>query len=147
MCDGTCRSYGASVPVGLDTRPLELAADRAIGLSAPKVGRGAAEENAIHLALVTELATRCLCVRMHGSAALDLAWLAAGRLNATVMLSNLPCDVTAGFLLVREAGGCAFDLDGADHDAGSRLSLAPAPSLEGDLCDRMQAASRRRTRR
>jgi myo-inositol-1(or 4)-monophosphatase len=117
-----------------------------VGLSDFKVGRGAAEENTIHLALITELATRCLRVRMHGSAALDLAWLADGRLNATAMLSNLPWDVTAGLLLVREAGGCVFDLDGADHDTRSRFTLAAVPSLKGDLCDLVQAASRRRPR-
>ncbi len=54
-----------------------------------------------------------LRVRMHGSAALDLAWLAAGRLNATLMLSNFPWDVTAGLLLVREAGGLVYDYDGS----------------------------------
>jgi myo-inositol-1(or 4)-monophosphatase len=106
-----------------------------------KVGRGAAAENAVHLALLAELVTRCLRVRMHGSAALDLAWLAAGRLNATAMLSNLAWDVTAGVLLVREAGGCVFDWDGTEHDDRSRYTLASVPSLKGDLCDLVQRAA------
>jgi len=100
-----------------------------VGVSDFKVGTGAAEENRIHLAVVARLARECLRVRMHGSAALDLAWLAAGRLNATVMLSNLPWDVTAGLLLVQEAGGAVFDSDGSPHGAGSRHTLAAAPSL------------------
>ena len=66
---------------------------------------------------------------MLGSAALDLAWLACGRLNATVMLSNLPWDVTAGLLLVREAGGFVYDYDGSPHSADSRYTLASVPSL------------------
>ena len=66
---------------------------------------------------------------MLGSAALDLAWLAAGRLNATLMLSNLPWDVTAGLLLVREAGGCVYDHDGSPHNAKSRNTIASVPSL------------------
>ncbi len=66
---------------------------------------------------------------MHGSAALDLAWLAAGRLHATAMLSNLPWDVTAGLLLVREAGGMVYDFDGSEHDAESRYTIASDPLL------------------
>jgi myo-inositol-1(or 4)-monophosphatase len=112
-----------------------------VGMSDFKVGRGARAENAVHLALLTQLASRSLRVRMHGSAALDLAWLAAGRLNATVMLSNLPWDVTAGLLLVREAGGCVFDLDGTDHAERSRFTLASVPSLKGDLCALVQQAA------
>lgn len=56
-------------------------------------------------------------------------WLAAGRLNATLMLSNLPWDVTAGLLIVREAGGIVFDYDGSPHDAKSRYTIASVPSL------------------
>ena len=100
-----------------------------IGLSDFKVGVGSEEENRVHLAALTRFARESLRVRMHGSAALDLAWLAAGRLHATVMLSNLPWDVTAGLLLVREAGGVVFDYDGSSHDADSRFTIASAPAL------------------
>jgi myo-inositol-1(or 4)-monophosphatase len=106
-----------------------------VGVADFKVGRGSREENRVHLALVALLARHSLRVRMHGSAALDLAWLAAGRLNATVMLSNLPWDVTAGLLLVREAGGAVYDWDGADHDARSRYTLASDPSLAESVCE------------
>jgi myo-inositol-1(or 4)-monophosphatase len=75
------------------------------------------------------LARESLRIRMLGSAALDLAWLACGRLNATVMLSNLAWDVTAGLLLVREAGGVVYDYDGSPHTAGSRYTLGSVPSL------------------
>jgi myo-inositol-1(or 4)-monophosphatase len=100
-----------------------------VGLADFKVGVGSGEENRVHLALLARLAHECLRVRMHGSAALDLAWLAAGRLNATVMLSNLPWDVTAGLLLVREAGGIVCDYNGSPHDAASRYTIAASPSL------------------
>lgn len=100
-----------------------------VGVADFKVGVGSEDENRVHLALLARLARTSLRVRMHGSAALDLAWLAAGRLNATVMLSNLPWDVTAGLLLVREAGGVVFDHDGSDHSADSRFTLASEPSL------------------
>ena len=100
-----------------------------VGVADFKVGVGSEEENRVHLAVVARLARASLRVRMHGSAALDLAWLAAGRLNATLMLSNLPWDVSAGLLLVREAGGVVYDYDGSPHDADSRYTIASAPSL------------------
>ena len=100
-----------------------------VGLSDFKVGAGAEDENRVHLAVLARLARESLRVRMHGSAALDLAWLAAGRLNVTVMLSNLPWDVTAGLLLVREAGGCVYDYDGSPHNAASRYTIASTASL------------------
>jgi hypothetical protein len=59
-----------------------------IGLADFKVGAGSELENRVHLAALAGVARQSLRVRMHGSAALDLAWLAAGRLHVTVMLSN-----------------------------------------------------------
>jgi myo-inositol-1(or 4)-monophosphatase len=103
--------------------------DALVGVSDFKVGIGSGEENRLHLAALARLARESLRVRMLGSAALGLAWLAAGRLNATLMFSNLAWDVTAGLLLVREAGGIVFDHDGSPHDANSRFTLASVPSL------------------
>lgn len=108
---------------------IDVLHEAVVGLADFKVGVGSEEENRVHLALLRRLAHECLRVRMHGSAALDLAWLAAGRLHATAMLSNLPWDVTAGLLLVREAGGTVYDFDGSPHDADSRFTIASAPSL------------------
>jgi myo-inositol-1(or 4)-monophosphatase len=104
-----------------------------VGVADFKVGAGSEDENCVHLAVVGRLARESLRVRMQGSAALDLAWLAAGRFNATMMLSNLPWDVTAGLLLVREAGGMVYDYDGSDHDPASRYTLASVPSLAEPL--------------
>jgi myo-inositol-1(or 4)-monophosphatase len=100
-----------------------------VGLADFKVGAGPAEENRVHLAVLARLARESLRVRMHGSAALDLAWLAAGRLNATLMLSNLPWDVTAGLLLVREAGGVVYDYDGSPHTPASTYTIASTRSV------------------
>jgi myo-inositol-1(or 4)-monophosphatase len=106
-----------------------------IGMSDFSVGLDAPHENPLHLALVGALARRALRVRLHGSEAVDLAWTAAGRLGATVMLSNLPWDVSGGVLLVREAGGDAFDLDGADHTPQSRCTVASGPGLRRPLLE------------
>ena len=111
-----------------------------VGVADFKVGAGSEEENRVHLAVLGRLAHECLRVRMLGSAALDLAWLAAGRLNATLMLSNLPWDVTAGLLLVREAGGLVFDHDGSPHTAESRFTIASVPSLVEPVCQIVREA-------
>jgi myo-inositol-1(or 4)-monophosphatase len=114
--------------------------DAVVGVADFKVGEGFEEENRVHLALLARFACKSLRVRMLGSAALDLAWLAAGRLNATLMLSNLPWDVAAGLLLVREAGGVAYDHDGSPHDAASRYTLASSASLLEPVCRIVQEA-------
>jgi myo-inositol-1(or 4)-monophosphatase len=53
-------------------------------------------------------------VRRAGSAALDLAWVAAGQFDAFWELRLAPWDIAAGLLLVREAGGRVTDLEGRD---------------------------------
>ena len=51
-------------------------------------------------------------IRRCGSAAIDLAWIAAGRLDAFWELSIRPWDIAAGILLIEEAGGIVTGLDG-----------------------------------
>ena len=53
-------------------------------------------------------------VRRPGAAALDLAWVAAGRMDAFWEMGLSPWDMAAGALLIREAGGLVGDLDGND---------------------------------
>ncbi|MCW4589573.1 inositol monophosphatase [Gluconacetobacter entanii] len=53
-------------------------------------------------------------VRRFGAAALDLAWVAAGRYEGYWELGIRPWDCAAGVLLVREAGGYATDPNGVD---------------------------------
>jgi len=58
-------------------------------------------------------------IRMTGSAALDLAYLAAGRTDAGWMSGMNRWDVAAGILLIREAGGLVSDLKGNPDCFGS----------------------------
>ncbi|MBV9251038.1 MAG: inositol monophosphatase [Acetobacteraceae bacterium] len=60
-------------------------------------------------------------IRRFGAAALDLAWVAAGRYDGYWELGLKPWDLAAGLLLVREAGGYATDPGNAD------------PRLTGDV--------------
>ena len=54
--------------------------------------------------------------RRGGSAALDLAYVAAGRMDAYWEAGLKSWDIAAGVLLIQEAGGIATGLDGASID-------------------------------
>ncbi|WP_416900918.1 inositol monophosphatase family protein [Micromonospora echinospora] len=66
---------------------------------------------------------------MTGSAALDLTWLAEGKLDAAITLSNNPWDMTAGVAIAREAGAVVRDRDGTEHRSDSAVTIAAAPAL------------------
>lgn len=61
------------------------------------------------------LAGQCAGIRRGGAAALDLAYVAAGRLDGFWELGLSIWDIAAGALLVREAGGLVADLDGSEN--------------------------------
>ncbi|MGE0734947.1 MAG: inositol monophosphatase family protein [Alphaproteobacteria bacterium] len=63
-------------------------------------------------------------IRRFGSAALDLAWVAAGRFDAFWEFGLSPWDVAAGLLLVREAGGMVSEVEGGSGMLGSGSILA-----------------------
>jgi myo-inositol-1(or 4)-monophosphatase len=54
-------------------------------------------------------------LRRFGAAALDLAWVAAGRIDGYWERDISPWDMAAGLILVREAGGYVSDCDGGDE--------------------------------
>jgi len=62
--------------------------------------------------------------RRAGTASLDLAWVAAGRLDGFFELGLKPWDVAAGAMIVREAGGVVMDWEGQDsfQESGSILA-------------------------
>ncbi len=72
----------------------------------------------------------CSDVRRAGSAALDLAYLAAGRVDIFFEYSLSPWDIAAGVLLITEAGGVLCDINGDTPDMSKPTSLiAASPSL------------------
>ena len=72
-------------------------------------------------------------VRVSGCAALDLAYVACGRVDAFWEVDLKPWDVAAGILLVREAGGVVSDLGGAEAVLDSGNYLATSEALQPEL--------------
>ncbi|HTE14587.1 MAG TPA: inositol monophosphatase family protein [Burkholderiales bacterium] len=68
-----------------------------------------------YLAMLRDIMQNSSGVRRAGSAALDLAYLAAGRLDAFWEIGLAPWDIAAGSLLITEAGGTVTDLQGNDQ--------------------------------
>lgn len=68
----------------------------------------------------------CQAVRRTGSAALNLAYLAAGRFDAFWSMSTKAWDVAAGVLLVEEAGGAICHVSGAPFELSLPHPLATA---------------------
>lgn len=68
-----------------------------------------------YLELFAELFERISGIRRAGAAALDLAYVAAGRAEAFWEMGLNPWDMAAGILMVEEAGGLVSDFDGKDQ--------------------------------
>lgn len=130
---------GALGPSGrLRVRDVERLDDAVLAIGDYAVGAGAEDRNRVRLRLTQLLAGRALRVRMFGSAAIDLAWLAEGKVDASVTLSNRPWDMAAGVVLAREAGARVVDDDGSDHTTDSAATIAASPGL----CDEVLAILR-----
>ena len=118
--------------------------DAVLAIGDYAVGEHADERNRVRLSLTQLIAGRALRVRMFGSAALDLAWLAEGRVDASITLSNRSWDVAAGVVLAREAGARVLDRDGSEYSTDSSSTIAASPGLCAGVLDVVRAAVRAR---
>ncbi|MEH6590596.1 MAG: inositol monophosphatase family protein [Halioglobus sp.] len=80
-----------------------------------------------HSKTIAILAGQCAGIRRAGAASLDLAYVAAGRLDAFWEIGLAPWDIAAGALLVKEAGGLVADIDSSDNymDSGNIVCGSP----------------------
>jgi myo-inositol-1(or 4)-monophosphatase len=82
-----------------------------------------------------EFTLRSHGVRRAGSAALDLAYVAAGRLEAFWEFNLNPWDTAAGILLVEESGGRVTNFAGGPYRLDSREILASNGLIQGELVE------------
>ena len=104
-------AYLNGTPIHASERPLELAVV-AFG-TAPYYKEQFSQKT---FDLLKELFFSCADVRRCGSAALDLAYLAAGRNDVFFEYRLSPWDIAAGALLISEAGGVISDMNGNPLD-------------------------------
>ena len=85
------------------------------------------------VALCGEFLSRARAVRRLGSAALDLCYVAAGRFDAFWEQHLKPWDVSAGALIVEEAGGRITGMDGGPFDSGAGHLVASNARLHDQM--------------
>ena len=92
------------------------------------------ERSSPEIATFAEVLVASQSLRRLGSAALNLSYLAAGRVDAYWATSVKPWDVAAGVLLVREAGGIMTAVDGTPFRLSEpKFAAAATPKLHAEL--------------
>lgn len=76
-------------------------------------------------------------IRRAGSAAMDLCWVASGKLDAFWEQKLAPWDVAAGTLIVREAGGLVTDFEGTDIGVQHGPVVAGNPVMHAWLLEQI----------
>lgn len=126
------RGEGAS----MDNRKIRVSAVRS--LNRGLIGTGIPFTNLDetlndYLLMLRDVVKLSAGIRRAGAAALDLAWVAAGRLDGFWELGLKPWDIAAGSLLVREAGGIVTDISGGERYMSSGNIIAAPPKLRAEL--------------
>ncbi len=98
------------------------------------------EHHEVPLRLFGAFVRRARGVRRLGSAALDLAYVAAGRLDGFWEQRLKPWDIAAGILLAREAGAAVTDLRGGDAMLETGDIVAASPALLPSMLEIIRAA-------
>ena len=124
---------GAPIRVSACTR----LGDALVGTVFP--ARGSARL-AAYLPAMTAVMKRCAGLRRAGACSLDLAYLAAGRLDGFFVTSLEAGEIAAGALLVREAGGRVGDFAGGIEFLRTREVIAASPGLFTPLRETIAAA-------
>ncbi len=116
-------------------------ADAVIATGMPSIGRAGHD---VFLAELRGLTDKTAGIRRCGSAALDLAWLAAGRYDGYWQRGLSPWDVAAGVVIVREAGGMVTDAGGGGDVLAGDSIVAGNDRIHPALLASLTAAGRPR---
>ena len=95
--------------------------------------RQADEEIEPYLKMLAKVVRSTSGVRRPGAAALDLVYVAAGRLDAFWETGLAPWDLAAGVLIIREAGGMVSGLDGSENFLETGHILTGTPRIYREL--------------
>ena len=127
----------------LNDRRLRVAArtkliDAVLATGIPFAGRAGHGQ---FLKELHQISQRVSGVRRFGSAALDLAWTAAGRFDGYWERNLSAWDIAAGGLLITEAGGKITSADGGEFDPREGTVLAANAEIHPLVLELLQAAS------
>lgn len=86
-----------------------------------------------YMKILADVFPQCADLRRTGSAALDLAYVAAGRLDGFFEIGLKPWDIAAGDLICREAGGTVTDFTGGHNYLISGNIVAGTPKVTTQL--------------
>jgi myo-inositol-1(or 4)-monophosphatase len=108
-----------------------------LGTGIPFLGHG---QHARFLKELHQISQRVAGVRRFGAASLDLAYVAAGRLDGFWERDLKPWDMAAGLLMIQEAGGKVTDMDGNDDVLGGGTICAANLDLHPLMLEKLKAA-------
>ncbi|HSD09582.1 MAG TPA: inositol monophosphatase family protein [Candidatus Binatia bacterium] len=119
----------------LNDRALRVSSTRSLASSLLASGfpYDRREHSDFYLSFFKAFMMRAQGVRRAGSAALDLCWVAAGRVDGFWEWKLKPWDTAAGALLVDEAGGSVSDFSGGRFDAFGEQTLASNGWIHGEM--------------
>jgi myo-inositol-1(or 4)-monophosphatase len=99
------------------------------------------EDSHNNLNYFNEMILQAQAIRRAGSAALDLAYVAAGRFDGFWELKLNPWDIAAGWLLVKEAGGIVTDMGGKNYFIESPSILASNGRIHAEMMAVLESES------
>ncbi len=114
-------------------------ADSVIACGLPHIGRG---DLALAKKELGAMQEQVAGLRRFGAAALDLAWVAAGRLDGYWERDLKPWDMAAGLCLIREAGGYVSDVTGGDDIFATGHVVAGNETIQKELLRVLKDASK-----
>jgi len=129
--------FTATRGAGAYLNDRRIRVSRRVQLADSLVGTGFPFRNLAHLdryvAMFKDVTRNCAGIRRAGSAALDLAYVACGRLDAFWEIGLAPWDMAAGSLLITEAGGLIGDLRGEPGYLDSGEVVGGNPRVFGQM--------------
>ncbi len=127
----------------LNGRPLKVSrtADLSRSLLATGFPYDIRESKDNNIDYFITMAKKAQAIRRAGSAALDMAYVAAGRFDGFWELKLMPWDTAAGWLMVKEAGGKVSDLFGEDYHFSSSHILASNGKIHEAMINALASSS------
>jgi myo-inositol-1(or 4)-monophosphatase len=135
--------YIASRGVGATLNNRKIRVSKTKDLDQSLVGTGVpirAENLDDYLPMLRNVVSATAGVRRAGAASLDLAYVAAGRLDAFWEMNLKPWDIAAGIVLVQEAGGLVTEIFGEADPLQTGHVLAATPKLHPQFAEMLRRA-------